>query len=124
MIKGIGCDIVEVSRFEKWIETSLVERFFNPAELIEEKASLQRKSEYYAIRYAAKEAFSKALGTGLSGFSLKDVYIKKDANGKPSLIVEADALKKTCELFGDGCIFHVSLSHEKKYAIAYVIIEK
>ena len=124
MIKGIGCDIVDVSRFEKWIGTSLIERFFNPAELLDENASLQRQCEYYAVRYAAKEAFAKALGTGLSGFSLRDVYVTKDSNGKPSLAVESDALKKTCGLFGEGCVFHVSLSHEKKYAVAYVIIEK
>ena len=124
MICGIGCDIVKVARFEKWIGTSLIERFFNEKELIKESASLQRKCEYYAIRFAAKEAFSKALGTGLSGFSLKDVYIEKNDGGKPFLRAENEALAQVEKLFGKDCVFHVSLSHEKEYAVSYVIIEK
>lgn len=124
MICGIGCDIVKVSRFEKWAGTSLIERFFNQKELLRESASLQRQSEYYAIRFAAKEAFSKALGTGLSGFSLKDIYIEKDDAGRPYLRAENEALAQVEKLYGKGCVFHVSLSHEKEYAVSYVIIEK
>ena len=119
MIKGTGCDIVKVSRFEKWVSSSMIGRFFNEKELLNGNACVARQCEYYACRFAAKEAFSKALGTGLTGFSLRDVYIKKNAE----LIVENKALERVKEIFGEGCIFHVSLSHEKEYAVAYVIIE-
>ena len=123
MIKGIGCDIVKVSRFEKWISSSMIERFFKEKELLNGNACAARQCEYYACRFAAKEAFSKALGTGLTGFSLRDVYIRKNDSGKPELVVENNALAKVNEKFGEGCVFHVSLSHEKEYAVAYVIIE-
>lgn len=126
MIYGIGCDIVKVSRLAKWVENdSLIKRFFNKNELLEnETSSLQRKCEYYAVRFAAKESFSKALGTGLKGFELTDIYIEKDSDGKPFLQVTGKAameLEKNC---GKNASVHVSLSHEKEYAIAYVIIER
>ena len=124
MIAGIGCDLVKVSRFEKWIKTSLIERFFNKKEILMGSCSLQHLCEHYAVRFAAKEAFSKALGTGLTGFSLAEVYIKKNAYGKPFLYTEGkadEALKKLC---GTNAKIHVSLSHEKEYAMAYVIIEQ
>ncbi|QTQ11688.1 holo-ACP synthase [Treponema parvum] len=78
---------------------------------------------YYAVRFAAKEAFSKALGTGITGFALKDVFIKKNEEGKPFLCVRGkalDLLKKRCK---NAEIF-VTLSHEADYAVAFVVIEK
>lgn len=83
-----------------------------------------RLCEYYAVRFAAKESFSKALGTGLKGFSLNEVFIEKDCNGKPLLRVTGKALEAMENSFGKDCILHVSLSHEKEYALAYVIIER
>lgn len=126
MIYGIGCDIVKVSRFVKWVENdSLIKRFFNKNEMMTvETSSLQRKCEYYAVRFAAKESFSKALGTGLKGFELTDIYIEKDADGKPVMRVIGNAaveLEKNC---GKDAKIYVSLSHEKEYAVAYVIIER
>ena len=122
MILGIGTDITEVSRFEKWVKNpEMIDRFFNPNEKNNAK-SLNSSCEHYAARFAAKEAFGKALGTGLAGFELKDVYIKNDSLGKPELTVEnsaAELLKKRC---GNANIL-VSLSHEKKYAVAFVVIE-
>ena len=123
MIFGIGCDIVKVKRFEKWVTNSFIERFFNKKEFILGRASVQRKCEYYAARFAAKEAFSKALGTGISGFSLSEVYVQENEAGKPFLITEGkakDLMDKRC---GPGAKVHISLSHEKEYAIAFVIIE-
>ncbi|MBR1913158.1 MAG: holo-ACP synthase [Treponema sp.] len=126
MIYGIGCDIVKVSRFAKWVaNSSLINRFFNKNEILTaDSCSIQRKCEYYAVRFAAKESFSKALGTGLKGFELTDIYIEKDADGKPSLRITGNAaveLEKNC---GKDARVHVSLSHEKEYAVAYVIIER
>lgn len=122
MIFGIGTDIVQVSRMNKWIENpEIIKRFFNPAEIME-KGSDSTKNQHYAARFAAKEAFSKALGTGITGFSLRDVYITNDKSGKPILNVKnsvADVLREKC----GECKIHVSLSHEKEYATAFVIIE-
>ena len=129
MIFGVGIDLAKCSRFEKWIKKpGMTERFFNPKELWSVRSgaggSLSAQSQHYAARFAAKEAFSKALGTGLV-FDLRDLYIEKDESGKPSLILEKsalEALKKRCPQWEKAKIF-VSLSHEKEYAAAQVIIE-
>lgn len=123
MIYGIGTDITEVKRFKKWIsDPSMLERFYNPLEMMtggSEKANL----EHYAARFAAKEAFAKALGTGIMGYELKDVYITKDKEGKPFINVSGKAEKILYERCGK-CQVHVSLSHEKEYATAFVVIER
>lgn len=123
MIYGIGTDIVKVDRIKKWLlDGKMVQRFFNTAEM-NSCASLQVSAEHYAARFAAKEAFGKAVGTGLAGFSLQDVFVKNDESGKPELVLQneaAELLKKKC---GNAKI-HISLSHEKEYALAYLIIEK
>lgn len=128
MIYGIGVDIAEVSRFNKWVnDGNLIERYFNVNELSENKDDLTDRqisalSQHYAARFAAKEAFAKALGTGIRDFDLKDVYIKNDELGKPYVVLENSALK-VFESRCQGAKVHISLSHEKEYAIAYVIIE-
>lgn len=130
MIFGIGTDIAKVSRFEKWVNNpDFFLRFFNQQEISEKKSS-QALCQHYAARFAAKEAFSKALGTGITAFELKDVFITNDKNGKPLLHVEGKAkslLQKKIGAFTGNSessySLHVSLSHEKEYAIAFVIIE-
>ena len=123
MIFGIGTDITKVSRFKKWVENpDILERFFNKAELMQ-NGTVQARCEHYAVRFAAKEAFSKAIGTGIIGFSLKDVYIENEPSGKPFIVVENSALSVLNERCGN-CKIHVSLSHEKEFANAFVIIEK
>ena len=122
MIFGIGTDIVDVSRMKKWVDSgSLIERFFNKKESKDFK-SVSKACEYYANRFAAKEAFSKALGTGLSGFDLKDVFVLNDANGRPFVVLENSAEKIFKKMCGNSKI-HISLSNEKQFAVAYVIIE-
>jgi holo-[acyl-carrier protein] synthase len=135
MIFGVGVDLAKCSRFEKWVKSpEMIDRFFNPKELWQARAGSQAvpKSEmglsaacqHYAARFAAKEAFSKALGTGVT-FDLRDLWIKKDEKGKPSLCIEKSALetlKKACPQWEKARV-HVSLSHEKEYAVAQVIIE-
>lgn len=123
MIAGIGTDITEVGRFKKWVENpQMLNRFFNEKELSSAK-SKSALCQHYAVRFAAKEAFSKALGTGLSGFGLKEVYITNDSEGKPFLNLEGAALSLMKEKLGE-CNTFVSLSHEKEYAVAFVILEK
>ena len=123
MIAGIGTDIAEVKRFEKWIQNpEMLERFFNEKEQ-SSAASVAARCQHYAVRFAAKEAFSKALGTGITGFNLKEVYITNNSEGAPLLNIEGAALSLMKERLGD-CRAFVSLGHEKEYAIAYVILEK
>lgn len=123
MIYGVGTDIAKVSRFEKWVNTeNMCERFFNSVELME-KGSIKARCEHYASRFAAKEAFSKALGTGLCGFDLKEVFVTKNDSGKPEIILTGKARTVFDERCGNANI-HLSLSHEKEYAIAFVVIEK
>ena len=129
MIVGIGIDLVEVVRFKKWIQNpQMIERFFNKNEIsfvsnceLSER-QISALSQKLAVRFAAKEAFSKAIGTGITGFDLKDLYVLNEPNGKPYLVLENSAK----ELFDSICKsakIHLSLSHEKEYAIANVIIE-
>ncbi|BDC93187.1 holo-ACP synthase [Treponema bryantii] len=123
MIAGIGTDIAEVKRFEKWVKNpEMIERFFNEKERSSAKSD-SAKCQHYAVRFAAKEAFSKALGTGIIGFNLKDVYIINNSEGKPELNIEGAALSLLKERLGE-CNAFVSLSHEKEYAVAFVILEK
>ncbi len=123
MIAGIGTDITEVHRFEKWVQNpDMLERFFNEKER-GFSGSIASQCQHYAARFAAKEAFSKALGTGITGFNLKEVFITKDSEGKPLLNIEGAALSLMKERFGE-CTAFVSLSHEKEYAVAFVILEK
>jgi holo-[acyl-carrier protein] synthase len=75
-----------------------------------------------AARFAAKEAFGKALGTGLSGIVLKDIMVVNNYNGKPELSVSGTALAALEKAGADRV--HVSLTHERDTAIAVVILEK
>ena len=126
MICGIGCDITDVSRMKKWVRDEKMIRYvFNEQEIVDsgKYSSEQKLCEHYAARFAAKEAFSKALGTGLCGFSVKNVFITNGDEGEPILHIESKAKDILEKKFGK-CNVHVSLSHEKNSAIAFVVIEK
>ena len=124
MIYGIGCDLCKVDRFYKWIEKpEMLNRFFNPKEMLTDSALQKRQAEHYAVRFAAKEAFGKAMKTGLDGFGLKDVFVVKDKSGAPYIQLEGDALDFFNKKYGNHAVIHLSLSHEGQYAMAYVIIE-
>ena len=98
MIAGIGTDIAEVSRFEKWIKNpEMLERFFNENEISTAKSETSQ-CQHYAARFAAKEAFSKALGTGITDFNLREVYITNNSEGAPLLNVEGAAFSLLQEL--------------------------
>lgn len=121
MVLGIGVDIVKVQRFNSWIQNrKLVERFFSAEEvkILDSKVGV---AQSLASRFAAKEAFGKALGTGIRNFELKEVEVKKDSLGKPFLQVSG-AAKKLCETVGVEKI-HLSISHEKEYAVAFIVLE-
>jgi holo-[acyl-carrier protein] synthase len=122
VIAGIGVDVVHVHRMKRWRETpGLLERFFNPEELSEAKSKGSGIDLSLSARFAAKEAFGKALGTGLAGIVLKDIKVKNKHNGQPEIFVSGTALK-ALKLCGAGRI-HLSLTHERDNAIAMVVLE-
>lgn len=122
MILGIGTDIAEIARITKSIENiSFKEKVFSKVEIAycESKAN---KCESFAARFAAKEAFFKALGTGWrGGMAFNEVEVINDELGKPTLnIIGATAgiiKEKNIK------IIHVSLSHVKDMAMATVVLE-
>ncbi len=122
MIIGIGTDIIQTKRIAESMDTTgFKEKVFSENEIIycEKKAN---KFENFAGRFAAKEAFFKALGTGWrGGIAFNEVEIENDELGKPSirLLGETQKLLKKREI---GTI-HLSLSHVKEMAIATVILE-
>jgi holo-[acyl-carrier protein] synthase len=125
LIIGIGLDIVEKQRIEEAVER-LEERFIRRI-LTEREITLmpeaqKRKIEYVSGRFAAKEAFSKAIGTGIGhNLSFHDVEILREPGGKPNLVVSDPWREKNDPKKKYRC--HVSITHEKRYALAQVIIE-
>jgi holo-[acyl-carrier protein] synthase len=122
MIIGIGLDVVHVSRLERWQKIpGLLDRYFHPEEL---KTALSRGSGAtlsLAARFAAKEAFGKAVGTGLSGITLKNILVWNNHNGKPCMELYGNALDALRGV--GGVTVHVSLTHERDNALAMVVIE-
>ncbi len=122
MILGVGIDVVHVERIRRWRSIEgLYERFFHPEEL----AALLPRGEAgiisLAARFAAKEAFGKAIGSGLRHFALRDIAVLNDSNGKPHLMLVGAAETAFKEFGGKRLV--CSLSHERDNALAVVIIE-
>ena len=123
MILGTGIDIVKNARLESWLDSEkLLERFFHPDEVLCVKEKGKSALQSLAARFAAKEAFAKALGTGFKDFSLKEICVKNSPFGKPELFVYGKALEAENRIGADK--IHLSLSHESEYTIAMVILEK
>ena len=126
MIISNGIDIIDIRRIKKTIDKynfRFKNKCFHPGEINKSEARL-KSIESYAKRYAAKEACAKALGTGLArGVFWKDIEVQNDKFGKPMIKLHNNALNflKKMTSSNDYSI-EVSLSDEKKYAIANVII--
>ena len=125
-IIGIGVDIVNNNRLKRLIKNkTFIERIFTNYEQKSSKI-LKNKLNYYSKRFAAKEAFSKATGLGISkNLHFKNIEIKKNNKGKPSININKltkNYLKKKFKV--KSFKTKLSLSDEKNYSIAYVIIEK
>lgn len=119
MIRGCGIDIVSNRRFLSMSE-KLVSHLFSiseqeEAQLISDEAV---RSEFYASRFAAKEALSKACGTGFRGFSPSEVTVKSNHESAPFFILEGRA----AELVGRSHV-HLSISHEKDSSVAMVVLD-
>ncbi|CAN2326909.1 Phosphopantetheinyl transferase (holo-ACP synthase) [Fusobacterium sp. oral taxon C10] len=121
MILGIGNDIIEIERIEKAI---LREGFKNKVYTQKELKNIEKRGnrvETYAGIFSAKEAISKAIGTGVREFSLTDLEILNDDLGKPYVIV-SEKLDKIIKNKKEDYQIEISISHSKKYAIAMAII--
>jgi holo-[acyl-carrier protein] synthase len=119
MIYGIGCDIIKISRIERLLEKNgekFLNRVYSEEELGSAPVEPTQYSAYLAKRFAAKEAFAKALGTGIGEeIAFNRISILNDQKGRPYI--------KTDEKYSKLKI-HLSISDERTYAIAYVVLEK
>lgn len=124
MIYGIGIDIIEVERVKKLVskKDKYLKKIYTETE-IKYCEKFKRKEQEYAGRFSAKEAFSKALGTGIShGIKFNEIEIINDELGKPEIFLSGGT-KEYFEKKRLKNIF-VSISHLKEYATAVVVIEK
>ena len=125
-ILGIGVDIVDNSRIAKSLKNKLfIKRMFSNSEILIAKMT-KDKTNYYAKRFAAKEAFAKSLGTGFrNNLNFNDISIIKDKLGKPSFIISEKIKRIVKKEFKTSSFnFFLSISDEKKYSIAYVVLQK
>ena len=125
-ILGIGVDIVENKRFKKSIKNkSFISRLFTLLEIKNSKL-IKNKSFYFSKKFAAKESFSKALGTGFrKGLNFKDISIVNDKYGKPVYELNSNVKKLIYSRFKVKKIkISLSLADEKKYSIAFSVIHK
>jgi len=124
MIIGIGIDLVEIARMEKAIARHperFVQRVFTEREQLE-CANRPQPAMNYSARFAAKEAFLKAVGLGLrAGMRWREVGVVHEPSGKPSLAVQGRAAERLRELGAEHV--HVSLTHTDNHACAVVILE-
>lgn len=124
MIVGIGTDIVKVERVRRLLERypNFVERVFCAGEITHCQGKANPEQSY-ATRFAAKEAVMKALGTGWDGrVNWRDIEVFTDKNGKPDILLRGGALERLTALAADRV--HLSLTHEKEYALAFVVLER
>ena len=125
-IIGNGVDIVDNDRIAKSLKnSSFINRIFAKNEVIQSKKS-RNKVNFFAKRFAAKEALVKALGTGFrNNINFNDICVKNNNKGKPSLIL-SKKLKKLLKAKHkiNKYRIYLSLSDEKKHSLAFVIIDK
>ena len=123
-IFGIGTDIVSVDRIKDSLKNkNFINRVFNEKEIIKCK-KISNSINCYAKRFAAKEAFSKALGTGISnGINFNEIVILNKKSGKPYISIIGQTKKTLKKKFkSKNSKISLSLSDEKKYAVAFVTI--
>ena len=125
-IFGVGTDIVKIKRIRKSLKNKLfLRRIFSTDEILR-CSKTKNSANCFAKRFSAKEAFSKALGTGISkGINFNEIIILNEKNGKPFIKLISQT-KKNVEKKLKGKKFKIalSLSDEKDYAVSFVTISK
>ncbi len=121
MIRGIGIDAVEVERIENTMrnwEERFLDKVFTPRER-DYCLSKFKPAQHFAVRFAAKEALSKAVATGWAGsFRWKDVEVVNAPSGRPEIRLSGGLARVLA-----GCAIHLSLTHSESSAVAVVIVE-
>ena len=118
MIEGIGIDVVNIDRIGR-LSLAVKQRLFHPQELEDASAlASEVQSEFLAGRFAAKEALGKALGTGLRGISLHEIWVEKQSDGSPKLCGGGGARG----LVGTRTTM-LSISHDQPVAVAVVLLQ-
>lgn len=124
MIAGIGTDIVEVARIADALER-FGERFRRRVLTGAERrdfADIESEARWFAKRYAAKEAVAKAFGTGIGGqLSFQDIVVGREESGRPLLSFRGDGAALAARLGVTRA--HLSLSDEREFALAFVVLE-
>ena len=124
IIFGIGTDIVSVDRIKNSLRNkNFIDRIFNKKEILRCK-KISKGFNCYAKRFAAKEAFAKALGTGISnGINFNEIVILNKKSGKPYINIIGQTKRTLKKKFKNKkSKISLSLSDEKKYAVAFVTI--
>ena len=124
-ILGIGTDIVKNTRIKKLLKTkNFINRIFSQKE-IKKSQNLSNKTTYFSKKFAAKEAFLKAVGTGITeGINFKDITVTNTNNGKPKILINSKVKKFVRQKLTKKKInIFVSISDEAEYSISLVIIE-
>ena len=125
-ILGNGVDIIQNSRIKNLIRNKkFILRVFSKNEINESKKT-KNKANFFAKRFAAKEAFVKSIGLGFrKGINLNDICVHKDKLGKPNIVLNSKVKKVLSKKFSSNRFkIFLSLSDEKDYSIAYVILNK
>ena len=122
-IFGVGTDIVKTNRIQKLLRRkNVLEKLFNKEEITKCK-KIKKMTNCFAKRFAAKEAFSKALGTGFSkGISFNEIIVMNEKSGKPFIKLKGKTMMLIKKKFKNKIKISLSLSDEKKYAVAFVTI--
>ena len=123
-IFGIGTDIIKVKKIKKFIKkNSSLKRLFNKNEIIKCK-KIKNSANCFAKRFAAKEAFSKALGTGISkGINFNEIVVINEKSGKPTIkLLDKSKLNLEKKLMKKKYKISLSLTDEDNYAVAFVTI--
>jgi holo-[acyl-carrier protein] synthase len=119
-LQTVGVDLIEVERIETMI-ARYGDRFLTRVFTARELQYCRGQVQSLAARFAAKEAVSKALGTGLNGLAWREIEIVSDARGKPSVQLSGQAAQRAAQMQIKN--FALSLSHTRAHAIAFVVAE-
>ena len=123
MIIGNGVDIIDNKRIEKSLKIKGFKKRLFTLNEIKQSKKYRNKTNYFAKRFAAKEAFAKALGTGIrQGVSLPLIEVSNNSLGKPQIKLHQTAKQRFDELGGSKV--HLSISDERNFAVAQVVIEQ
>ncbi len=124
-ILGIGVDIVDIKRIKKLIKNPLFQKRIYSTNELKQSKKVSNKLSYFSKRFAAKEAFSKALGTGFRrNLNFKDIEVINDKMGKPNYVKNKKITKiiqKNYKIKNFKCF--LSISDEKNYSTAFAIIQ-